>query len=568
MESARPDLADSTNQAEQLYQSGAYDRAAQAWTELAAQQRGEAAAWSRLRAAEALREAGDLDGAARIAARIGRRQLHGNALARLQLLQAEVALGGGDATGAREELAGLPSQLPPALEARALELRARSAAATGDRLAEAQQRALLDPLLRGTDRAGNRDALLAALAGLDTGTLEARGRALADDDALLPWISRVLGQRGHPLARDGWRPERPVGTLQRDDQGTLEAEGYRPSRRVALLLPLGSNLAAVAQPIRDGFLAAHFALPVDERPALVIHAVDRDPTTALAAYADAVAEGAEVVVGPLQREAVTALFQQPLPVPVLALNHPDNDLPPPPGSAEFGLAPEAEGAEVARHMLERGIVRAALILSGQDWARRAADAFRDRFVAGGGSVAASAELPEGEVRYADAIGSVKNALGGDGNAGIFISMRPQQARMLMPQLRIAGVGLPVFATSHIHSAQANPTLDRDLDGVEFCDAPWLFRPLAGRPDREVVDRRLASAGGAGARLFAFGLDAAALVPYIDWLLTHRDSYLGGATGDLSADPFGRIRRRPGWARFSNGVARPLDGALSTAPVGQ
>ncbi len=36
-----------------------------------------------------------------------------------------------------------------------------------------------------------------------------------------------------------------------------------------LLLPLGSNLAAVAQPIRDGFLAAHFALPVDERPALV-----------------------------------------------------------------------------------------------------------------------------------------------------------------------------------------------------------------------------------------------------------------------------------------------------------
>jgi outer membrane PBP1 activator LpoA protein len=144
-------------------------------------------------------------------------------------------------------------------------------------------------------------------------------------------------------------------------------------------------------------------------------------------------------------------------------------------------------------------------------------------------------------------------------------MRPQEARLLLPQLKIASVAAPVFGTSHIYSGDANPGLDRDLDGVEFCDAPWLFGPVPGRPDRDSISRQLASANGVGARLFAFGMDAYALLPFVDWLLAHPDAYLDGATGDLAADSFGRIHRLVGWARFSNGIARAADGALSGMP---
>ena len=35
------------------------------------------------------------------------------------------------------------------------------------------------------------------------------------------------------------------------------------------------------------------------------------------------------------------------------------------------------------------------------------------------------------------------------------------------------------------------------------------------------------------------------------------SYLPGASGPLTADPFGRVRRVLIWARFSDGLARPL-----------
>jgi outer membrane PBP1 activator LpoA protein len=253
---------------------------------------------------------------------------------------------------------------------------------------------------------------------------------------------------------------------------------------------------------------------------------------------------------------------------VLALNHPDTGEVPPAGSAEFGLLPDAEGAQVAEHMHERGINRAVMITADTDWAERAKLAFRAQFEASGGQVVGEAKLKDSDVNYKASILQATGSLGDAADAGIFISMRPQQARLLLPQLKIASVGAPVFGTSHIYAGDSNPGLDRDLDGVEFCDAPWLFGPVPGRPDRDLVSRQIASANGVGARLFAFGMDAYALLPYMDWLLSHPDSYLDGATGDLAADSFGRVHRILGWARFNQGIARPVEGALSAVPQTQ
>jgi outer membrane PBP1 activator LpoA protein len=103
--------------------------------------------------------------------------------------------------------------------------------------------------------------------------------------------------------------------------------------------------------------------------------------------------------------------------------------------------------------------------------------------------------------------------------------------------------------------------DGDLDGVEFCDAPWLFDAQPGLPARAQIAAALPSARGTAARLFAFGMDAWNLVPYLEWLRSHPGSYLPGASGQLTADAFGRVRRVLAWARFDNGLARPLSGSL-------
>ena len=299
-------------------------------------------------------------------------------------------------------------------------------------------------------------------------------------------------------------------------------------------------------------------------------------TEAVAAYKQALRKARGLSSAPCSGSR-RRLFRQQLPVRVLALNHPDSGEIPPQGSAEFGLLPDAEGAQAAERMLSLGITRASVIAAKADWAERATQAFRAQFEAGGGRVVGEARIQEGEFNYRSAISQatagIEDVAGIDGgartsplDAGVFISMRPQQGRLLLPQLKLAGISAPVYATSHINSGDGNASLDRDLEGVEFCDATWLFSTVPGRPDRNTIARQLGSATGLGARLFAFGMDAYALLPYMDWLLAHPDNYLDGASGQLAVDSFGRIHRVLTWARFVGGVAQPVQGALSRLPL--
>lgn len=559
------------DRAEQFARAGDLDAAANAFI-AQADQGGERSAYFRLRAAEVLREAGDFDAVARAITDIRRRRLHGDELLRLDLLDAELALRNNDAARANSLLSAPERDLAEPLLVRMLELRARAATVSGDRFGAARIRATLDERLLGADRDSNRGQIIETLAALDNATLKARAIDLRTDDPLVPWIEQALRRKGQILPRELPHPQRPVGTLLPGADNEVTREGFSAVRQVALILPLSGQVASVSQSIRDGFLAAYFN-DDGERPQVRVYDAGRDPAEMLAAYARAVDDGAGFVVGPLQREAVGALFRQPLKVRVLALNHPDSGEVPPQGSAEFGLLPDAEGAQAAERMLGAGITRAAVIAAESDWAERASLAFRAQFESHGGSITGEARIREADFNYKTAVlvaaGKLADSTSTEGSTrtaprdgGVFISMRPQQARLLLPQLKIAGVNVPVFATSHVNSGEVSPGLDRDLDGVEFCDATWLFAPVPGRPDRNEIGHYLGSASGLGARLFAFGMDAYALLPYMDWLLANPESYLDGATGQLAADSFGRIHRVLTWARFAGGVARPLQGALS------
>jgi len=374
------------------------------------------------------------------------------------------------------------------------------------------------------------------------------------------------------------RPNQAVGAVQ---QG--EREGFRAAHRIALLLPGSGPLQAVAQPVRDGFFTAHFADANPQRAEIYVYDSGGTAAEAVAAYQKAAASGVDRIVGPLSRDAVSAVFAQGhLPVPVLALNQPERGETPPPGSVAFGLTPDAEAAQAAEHVRERGITRAVIITATEDWAERAALAFRAQFESGNAQVVGEARVQEGEVNFSTMIRQaftgvtpVSNAAPAPGAAAataadtaVFISMRPQQARLLLPQLKLAGfANVPVFATSHIYSGNNNPGMDRDLDGVEFCDAPWLFDAVLSLPKRSEIVRSLDSARGAGGRLFAMGMDAYALLPYMDWLAQRPDSYLAGATGQLAEDNLGRVQRLLTWARFDNGTPHPVNGLqMSAAPL--
>ena len=546
-----------------LARQGHLEQAAQAYQDLADSASSGLADRYRLLAAEAWWQDGQIQRAAPTIARIKRQRLSGDEPLRLDLLQAELALLQNNAPLALQLTTQAGVNVPKALQLRLLELRARALHGTGDNWGAARTRTQMDGLLHGFDKAQNRKQTLALLTELGVEPLTQRAAAMQPGDPMLPWVDQALGALGVSVARPQAELQQAVGTLL-PGAGANVREGYKVPAHLALLLPGDGDFAAASVSVREGFFAAYFDAAHNHapRPQVRVYNSHGTPAGAVAGYQQAVSDGAQLVVGPLTRTEVAAVFGQPkLPVPLLALNHPDSKQLPAGDVSEFGLLPETEGAQAADHMVERGLKDAFVITSSDDFAQRAGNAFKAEMIARGGQI--DGMLTVTTFNHAISGLDLANA---PADAGIFISMRPNEARQLVPQLRIANIKLPVFATSHIYAGVDDTAANQDLDGVEFCDAPWLFNAQSGLPNHDDIAALLPAARGSAGRLFAFGMDAWNLVPYLDWLRAHPGSYLPGATGQLTADTFGHIRRVLIWATFQNGLARPLGGSLQMDTV--
>ncbi|WP_199098720.1 penicillin-binding protein activator [Dyella sp. ASV21] len=555
-----------SQQADALAQQGKLDEAAQAYLALA--QTGSNRDHYQLLAAETYRQEGQLDRAIPLLGAIRRQHLTGDEPSRLDLLQAEVSLKQHDAARALQLTTQPNISVPPALQLRLLELRSQAMQQTGDLWGAARSRVEMDDKLGGLDQAQNRKQIVSLLTQLGVDPLKQRAAAMQPGDRMLPWVNEALTQLGIAVARPAPALEQEVGTMI-PGEGANVREGFKMPAHIALLLPATGNLATASTAVTEGFFAAYADAGRNHipRPPVRVYDSGGTPAGAIKAYQQAVTDGAQLVIGPLTRGEVSALFGLPqLPVALLALNHPDDKSLPANGVSEFGLLPETEGAQAADHMMEGGLTNAYVIVSGDDFAQRAGKAFKAEMEARGGKVVGTGSLGNSGVNYATTITSLGMPTtapdaAAPSTAGLFISMKPQQARLLLPQLKLARISLPVVGTSHIYAGQDDAGANRDLEGVEFCDAPWLFDVQPGLPNHGDIAAQLPAARGTSARLFAFGMDAWNLAPYLDWLRAHPGSYLPGASGQLTADQFGRIRRVLVWAKFQDGLARPLNGSL-------
>ena len=502
-------------------------------------------------AAFAWHEAGDDARARSLAAQVDARRVSGAARARLALLNAELALAAQQPAAVQAALAGSdPTALPAALQARWQLASAQGLEAGGDALAAAAARARADAGLAGDARQDNRQAIERLLSSLDDARLASSAAALPAGDPLYNFAGRALVRRGLPLPR-------PFDTAQAwnfDQRAPAAADGYRPPLKLAVLLPLSGQLAVAAGPVRDGLLAGYHA-ESRPRPPVAFYDTLGTPAGAVAAYARAVADGNDFVVGPLGRDEVAAVFAQAeAGVPSLALNR--AAAAPPPGHLAFSLAPEDEGIAAADYLLAREH-RKVLVIGGTDEnGKRAVEAFRARLGERGGEVA-------GIVGVGEAPGDVSAQLVQAASAGadsVFLAVRAPQARALAPQLAQAGLGTRTrVATSQLVSGTGEPDEDAVLDGIVFPGEAWIARGVAGLPPHSQVTAMLPTARGGGARLFAFGHDAWLISAFLERLVTRSDGQLHGATGTLRLDGFGNVVRQPQWSTFSGGVVQPLVG---------
>ncbi len=357
---------------------------------------------------------------------------------------------------------------------------------------------------------------------------------------------------------------------------SVEAE----PNQLFLLLPLTDKaLSASAQAIRNGFLAAYYQ-DRNDRPHLKIKMIDTTGRDIREVYQQVVNEGAEVIVGPLTKKNVELLAADQIQVPTIALNTLDdytNNYAA--NFYQFGLLPQDEATQAAAKMVQSGISRAAVIAPSGSWGDKVVMAFKGRYEDMGGEVVATlnynstANLAEQICPFlaedADelCVPKLKKERGDNAKKstrrqdinGIFLVANSSLARQIVPLLKFYYAGdLPTYSISSIYSGVNKPDQDQDVDGVYFCDMPWVLQdPSYFSQDLQEIYRQIAAANDRGwltnKRLYALGIDAYKISSRLNEFFHNADYGMNGASGRLYLDSFNHIYRDLVWAKMQNGV---------------
>ncbi len=319
---------------------------------------------------------------------------------------------------------------------------------------------------------------------------------------------------------------------------------------VAVLLPLQARaFRQPAEAVRQGFLAA--AKAQADAPAYRIYPTSDEPAETVAAYRQAVEAGAQVIVGPLTKNAVTALAAQDvLAVPTLALSVPDTEIPPNEKLYLFGLSLDAEARQVARLMVRLGHRHALVIGNTGALSRRLqtqfAEAWREQ----------RNPVPDILTPTPAAFVTLREHMLKQGVDAIFLALSATEARAVRPYLPAS---VPTYGTSQIFTGMREAQANVDLAGVRFVDMPWLIQP--DHPAVMAYPRPETPLGADGERLYALGIDAFRLAQLlVRGPLPTRGVFLDGVTGALSLGPGQRVLRAPLAAEFQADVVVLLDGA--------
>ena len=338
-------------------------------------------------------------------------------------------------------------------------------------------------------------------------------------------------------------------------------------KTVALILPLTDDYSKFGEAVRDGFIAAHFQS--EEKKKIMVY--DSNSSDIIEIIEQASKDGADVIVGPLDRKKVASLLTEPiLPVKTLALNRTEdyNDQT---NLFQFGLAPEDESEQAAKKAYESGYRRALVIAPETEWGDRNHKAFTKAFSMLGGKTVESARFSSQKdysslVRKLFKIGSSEDRASKLSRVigkklefkarrrkdidFIFLLANNSQARGIKPTISFFyGEDLPVYATSHINRNSENRLDNIDLNGIYFCEMPWNLK-AQNRVKTKIMETWEENSNGL-APFFALGADAHKLIQRMEQLEKLPYDPIFGTTGMLSMNSDQKIKRTLEWAKFED-----------------
>lgn len=353
-------------------------------------------------------------------------------------------------------------------------------------------------------------------------------------------------------------------------------------KNIVLMLPLKGDLAKSSEAIRNGFLAAYYQSHKLDDNDINIKVVDTTSGDIRTLYQQVISDGADIVVGPLTKKELESLLKMPsFPVPTVALNTLENyEYNYAPNLYQFGLMPQDEVQQSAIKMLQNHYKKVAVIAPDTAWGDRMSTIFKNRLAMSGGEVVATLKYnstksfssqvcnflvqdPDEICGYKKREDRKKDLIGEDvlrqDIDSIFMLASPKDARQLVPLLKFYYAGeLPVYSTSMVFSGNSKPFLDQDINGVYFCDMPWVLKNHnslnGGLKEMYLKIKDLwPSSLAKYKRLYALGIDAYEIASKFSDFLNDSNVGVNGASGVLYLDQYNHIYRDLEWVRIRSGV---------------
>ena len=590
----KPSAPEMTALISEAEKQGDYAVAAEDYLAQAAESEGALKSAFQYRAAMMQYELGELAEADALLAETNLEQLSPREQLTANLLRADIALLNLDGQQALTHLDKIDfDSANEVQQKRILELRITAYDLTENSLEKALAHIKLDPMLPESEKENNRLALWQTLLKMTPQALDLYnpGQPPAEDSGWFALAYAFKAYENNPeameVAIEDWQysyPNHPADIEQLKKSIKTPLRLPQQLDLIGILLPDSGPAANAAQAIRQGIIAAHFNARSNVR--LQFYDVQTgnnpDSNNVISQYDKAVADGANIVIGPLDKTSVELLAaHDALTIPVLALNRINEDIEQN-NFFQFALAPEDDARNQAEYANKMGYKRAIVLSPRNDWGDRVAEAFTNEWRNSGGQLVTRAKYNETENDYSHILTPI---LGVDSSVQryqnlrrtlgkslefeprrrqdvdfLFMVGRPLKARQLLTQLRFHRSGkLPILATSHAYGGEANAQQDIDLNGLIFTDIPWMFTEQSQQDPAYAAVRRQATGDiGSFVRLAALGVDAYRMIPFLTAMSGSEDEKYNGATGILTINEQGQIERTMSFATIRNGLIEPLN----------
>ncbi|MDA8963152.1 penicillin-binding protein activator [Pseudomonadales bacterium] len=493
--------------------------------------------------------------------------------------------------------------------------------ALGHYPASAQERIFIESLLTDNkDISANAKAIWQTLLKMSVEQLQVE-HSQSVDNAYTAWLELAVIHYSNQIDiaqqvkqvqdwRQRWPMHSAANHLPKSIEALKKSAATRPAKIVALL-PLSGPLGEAGKAVQEGLATAYFTALNEGWQLPTITSYDTHQYSIEQLYAQAARDGADLIIGPLEKDKVAALLTMPTDIPILALNYISDlskqaiesdagaetnteigtgtgteknannisktilrTMPASLNIIQFGLAAEDEAQQLAKIARESNYRNAMIIQSSAGWSKRASRVFSEQWAASGGAIVSNTTLTEAKNYSVEIENSlllpssharherIENIIGqrieftprrrNDIDV-IVIFANSKQTRSIKPLLAYHYAGkLPVYSSSHINNGIEQSTKNRDLNGIIFNEIPWV---LDSHSLKSQVAARYINNKKLG-RLFAMGLDTFYLHPRIKQLQQAPDSQLQGMTGRLSLQN-NRVVRELQMAKFVKGKAQKL-----------